>query len=269
MVERAAQQANGAPSPDVPAALLALRDLAAADQVLAVARALDVAAVPGSGPALHYLCQELVPMLPPQPRLAALQALLSHREAAVRQFALTMLAELRDVTALPWVTARVAAEQGDLQALATKVAAVLATPPPSSDPLVQGRRNLRTLTWRAASWWRHSDDTQKAMVVGIPCALATLLVVAIVLGRRRPDRVRHGRRRLRRPDGLRRRGRRRGRGRPGHGRCRPGRRGRRRCCRPDGPRRRRLRRRTRRRRRARRDADAARARGRGLRTVNR
>jgi HEAT repeat protein len=185
MVERAAQQANGAPSPDVPAALLALRDLAAADQVLAVARALDVAAVPGSGPALHYLCQELVPMLPPQPRLAALQALLSHREAAVRQFALTMLAELRDVTALPWVTARVAAEQGDLQALATKVAAVLATPPPSSDPLVQGRRNLRTLTWRAASWWRHSDDTQKAMVVGIPCALATLLVVAIVLGRRR------------------------------------------------------------------------------------
>ncbi|MFN9755293.1 MAG: HEAT repeat domain-containing protein [Planctomycetota bacterium] len=185
MVERAAQQANGAPSPDVPAALLALRDLAAAEQVLQVARAIDAANLPGAGSALQFLCQELVPSLPSAAKMATLQHLVANREPAVRQFALTQLGSLRDGTALPWVAARAAIEQGDLKALADQVVAVLATPPPSDDPLVQGRRNLRTLAWRAASWWRHSDDMQKAMVVGIPCALATLLVVAIVLGRRR------------------------------------------------------------------------------------
>lgn len=186
MVGIAAKQGVAATAPDVPAALLALCDLRAAAHVLPAAKALDGCKPLGqAGAALHYLCQELVPTLPREAQLDALQTLVAHSEPEVRRFALTQLASLRDVTALPWVEARVAAEQGDLQALAQQACALIGAPPPSDDPLVQGERNLRAIAWRAASWWRNSDDTQKALVAGVPAALLTLAFVGMALGRRR------------------------------------------------------------------------------------
>jgi hypothetical protein len=185
MVGIAAKQGAAATAPDVPAALLALCDLRAADSVLAAAQALDGARLGSAGPALHYLCQELVPTLPRPAQLTTLQTLVAHSEPDVRRFAMTQLASLRDVTALPWVQARIAAEQGDLQTLAQQACAVIGAPPASDDPLVQGERNARAIAWRAASWWRHSDDTDKAIVVGAPCAVLTLVFVGMVLGRRR------------------------------------------------------------------------------------
>ncbi|MCA3010529.1 MAG: HEAT repeat domain-containing protein [Phycisphaerales bacterium] len=185
MVGIAAKQGAAATAPDVPAALLALCDLRAADDVLAAAQALDGARLGSAGPALHYLCQELVPTLPRPAQLTTLQSLVAHSEPEVRRFAMTQLASLRDATALPWVQARIAVEQGDLQTLAQQACAVIGAPPPSDDPLVQGKRNARAIAWRAASWWRHSDDTDKAIVVGAPCALLTLVFVGMVLGRRR------------------------------------------------------------------------------------
>lgn len=185
MVGNAAKQGTAATAPDVPAALLALCDLRAADSVLAAAKALDGARLGSAGPALHYLCQELVPTLPRPAQLTTLQTLVAHSEPDVRRFAMTQLASLRDVTALPWVEARIAIEQGDLQTLAQQACAVIGALPPSDDPFVQGERNARAIAWRAASWWRHSDDTQKALVVGVPAALLTLAFVGAVLGRRR------------------------------------------------------------------------------------
>jgi hypothetical protein len=185
MIGIAAKQGAAATAPDVPAALLALCDLRAADDVLAAAQALDGARLGSAGAALHYLCQELVPTLPRPSQLTTLQTLVAHSEPDVRRFAMTQLASLRDATALPWVQARIAVEQGELQTLAQQACAVIGAPPPSDDPLVQGERNARAIAWRAASWWRHSDDTDKAIVVGAPCAVLTLIFVGMVLGRRR------------------------------------------------------------------------------------
>jgi hypothetical protein len=153
--------------------------------LLPVARALDGSQLTGAGPALQYYCQETLPTLPREQQLPVLEHLVAHREPAVREFALRKLASLGDAAALPWLEARVGVESGDLQTLAQQAIAVLAAPPPSDDPLVQGERNLRAISWRAASWWRHSDDAEKALALGVPAGALTLAIVVALLVRRR------------------------------------------------------------------------------------
>ncbi len=115
--ERAKIAGPGESTTDLQAALLALTDLEAADELLPVATVLDGSRAEGFGEALTFYFQTLSPQLEPNDETPVMVAVLSHSEPVLRRYAIGRLSELRDLTTVRALEARLASEGPELQPL--------------------------------------------------------------------------------------------------------------------------------------------------------
>ncbi len=105
------------PAIDAQAALLALCDMEAVDQLLAAATAVQTHQVPGAGQALTFYFQTLSPRLPQEDEATLLVAVLAHREAMLRRYAISRLGELGNATTAAALEGRLAGEGDELRPL--------------------------------------------------------------------------------------------------------------------------------------------------------
>lgn len=180
----AAADEAGAPT-DVQVALLALHDLRASDRALAVAAALDDSTLTGCGDALAFLCQGLVPTLAMPGRLTGLQALATHREEAVRRFALTALASYRDPASVAVLQARAAVETGPLQQVAADALAAAQRTPAQTDLKSQAKQNLAAIATAVTGWWQRQSPTRQLLAVAAPSVLLVAVIGLLAAMRRR------------------------------------------------------------------------------------
>lgn len=188
LVERSAAAAaatDAGPATDVQAALVALQDLRAADHVLALATAVGASTLPGCGDALAFYCQGCVPLLPTADRLAALRTLASHKEEAVRRYALTALATFRDPATVALLQARAAAETGALRSVAADALATAQRKPEPTDLKSQAIANAKALVATTKRWWNRQSPTRQLVAAAVPVALLVGGVALAALLRRR------------------------------------------------------------------------------------
>lgn len=180
LIERAVAANEPGVATDVQAALVALHDLRSPDGVVALAQTIGGSTLQGCGDALAYLCQEFVPKLPTDERMAAYRTLATHREEAVRRVALNGLSAYRDPQTIALLQQRAAAETGPLQPLA---AAALATAtqakaPADADLVAQAKHNAKALAAAVTGWWAKQSLARKSLAIAAP---ATLLVIGVTL----------------------------------------------------------------------------------------
>jgi HEAT repeat protein len=171
---------------DLQAALLALNDLGAADSLLRAATALHDSPAEGTGEALAFCCQGLVPKLGKDEQVTFLLAILAHRETLVRRYAIGRLAELEDPATAKALEGRLATEGDELRPLVQMALAQIRKDKlaPPTDEMARASHNLQALVHTTKTWWATLDTTAQAAVAGGPVAL--LIVVALLLrGRRR------------------------------------------------------------------------------------
>lgn len=173
------------PATDLQAALLALHDLGAAAQLLRAATALHDSQAEGTGEALAFCCQDLVPTLPKAEQLTFLMAILGHREPLVRRHAIGRLAELGDPATAKALEGRLATEGDELRPLVQLALAQIRkeklTPP--SDEVARATQNLQSIWHSARGSWERLDTTQQVLVGSVGVAL--LLTVVVLLRHRR------------------------------------------------------------------------------------
>ena len=167
------------PATDVQAALLAVADLGLAQHLLRVAVAVHDSTAEGTGEALAYVCQTLAPQLPRADQVTCLVALLGHREALVRRYAIGRVAELGDPTTVKALEGRLATDGDELRPLVELALAQVRKDDaaPRGDELTRAAHNAQALLATAMRWWRGLETPYRAAVAAAPALLAVILVL--------------------------------------------------------------------------------------------
>ena len=192
LLDRRAPEDHGtAPAIDVQAAILALHDLGAKDQLLAAATAVQNGKVAGCGQALAFSFQNLSPQLAPKDELALLLAVLDHREPLLRRYALGRLGELGDATAASALERRLGGEGAELRPLVEVALArvrkqahgaeVHATETAAAGPLQAVQQRWAALT-----------PPQQFILVGFGCLFVLAVGLVVIMMRRRSASVMSG-----------------------------------------------------------------------------
>jgi hypothetical protein len=176
LVDRRVEDAASGPATDVQAAVLTLSDLNATEHLLRMATAIHDGSALETGTSLAYCFQTLSPKLAPKDEVTTLVAVLNHREALLRRYAITRLAELADPTAASALEGRLATEGPELRPLVE-----LALQQVRRDVQHRGggeveraQLGVEALATKLAARWRALLPWQQALAGGTP-----LLVVAL------------------------------------------------------------------------------------------
>lgn len=105
------------PAIDVQAAILALNDMAATDQLLPAATAVQAGTTTGCGQALTFYFQNLSPKLPKAEEVTLLLSVLDHRETMLRRYGISRLGELAEPTTAVALERRLGSEGPELRPL--------------------------------------------------------------------------------------------------------------------------------------------------------
>lgn len=170
----------GTAATEVTAALLALHDLGAHDQLLRAATAIDGGKVPGTGEALAYWLQNGSSTLPQAKELPLLLAVLGHRELLVRRFAITRLAQIDQPGAKKALEGRLATEGPELRPLIEVALAQLRRDrEPPVDEFARMQQNWQAITRRAAASWQEMPTERRAIVLSIPAVLLLAMFLLV------------------------------------------------------------------------------------------
>ena len=177
---------DGGEASDVVAAILALADFGTPDHLLRMSTAVDDGTVAGTGQALAYAFQTLSPKLPADEELTTLVAVLGHREAVLRRYAIERLAELGDDRAIPALEARLATEGKELrQLLEVAIAQLRGDDEPATGELARAAGNAKILWARLQGWWRNLAPAMQATAAAAPVLLIAVVWLLVRLARRR------------------------------------------------------------------------------------
>ncbi|MFN8825639.1 MAG: HEAT repeat domain-containing protein [Planctomycetota bacterium] len=184
VLDRTRTEAEPGVATDVQAALLALHDLGATDNLLRAATAVHDGKAEGAGEALAYFLQERSHGLPRNDELTLLLAVLGHREQLVRRFAIGRLAELGERSAAAALEKRLGVENDQLRPMLEAALMQLRHDPlqQPTDELALAKDNAKKLWHKATTWWNAASPTEQGIAAGTPVAL---LLFAWLLGRRR------------------------------------------------------------------------------------
>jgi hypothetical protein len=175
------------PATDVQAALLTLSDLDASQHLLRMSTAIGDGQATGAGDALTYAFQTLSPKLDTAAETTVLVAVLDHKEAMLRRYAITRLTELDSKTALTALEGRLGKEDRELRPLLEVAIAQIRHDgkAPPKDEVERAKANAKVLLARTKSWWQGLVPTQKAMVGASPIVLILLMWLTRRATRRR------------------------------------------------------------------------------------
>ncbi|MBL8730330.1 MAG: hypothetical protein JNM25_18070 [Planctomycetes bacterium] len=189
-IERGERTGDG-PATDLQAALLALHDLGAGDQLLRIATALDDRPAIGVGPALTWCFQELSPKLDPKTQTTLLVAALDHREPLLRRYAIGRLGELAVPSTANALEGRLAKETAELRPLVEVALAQVRgdDKPPPSDEMERALANAKSLMAGARARWDRMPLQDRVIATTIPVSLLLVLMLAGRLRRRRAQAV--------------------------------------------------------------------------------
>jgi HEAT repeat protein len=192
LLDKSRTNTEAGPATDVQAALLALHDLGAADQLLRAATAIHDGKVTGTGEALAFCLQGLEPKLLPESRRNLLLAILDHREPLVRRYAIDRLADLGDTDALAALEGRLAKEGDELRPLVEVALAWIRRDraPEPEDGMQRAMHNMGGLSQKAVAFWNGRSLPEQ---IGIGALPVLLLFGLIRLFRRRIGVQRDGR----------------------------------------------------------------------------
>lgn len=188
LVEQGERPASG-PATDVQAALLALHDLGAQEQLLRLATALHDRPAAGTGQALTWCFQELAPKLEKKDQATLLVAVLDHREPLLRRYAIGRLAELALPTTANALEGRLAKEDAELRPLVELALAQVRglDQPRADDEFEQALANAKVLWAKIRGRWDRMSTKDQAIAGAIPLSLLVVLILAGKLRRRRRD----------------------------------------------------------------------------------
>lgn len=172
---------------DLQAAILALHDVGALDQLLPAASAVHNGKATGLGEALAYYFQDYSPQLPPKDETTLLLAVLDHKEPLLRRYAIGRLAELGDSSTATALERRLGSEGDELRPMieATLTQLRAANAPPAQGGIDAARAKLDGLLAKGKQLWNGLDDNQRIAVGASPLAVMLLLFVVGKLRRRR------------------------------------------------------------------------------------
>lgn len=172
---------------DVQAALVALRDLGAADQLLRIATALDDRPAAGVGQALTWCFQGLSPRLESAAQATLLVAVLGHHEPLLRRYAIGRLGELRQRSTAQALEGRLATEAPELRPLVELALAQVRgdDKPKARDELERAMQNAKALFARLEARWASMPMQDRVVAGAIGVSLLMVLVIVAQLRRRR------------------------------------------------------------------------------------
>ncbi len=180
---------TGAPkATDVQAALIALHDLDARDHLLRAANALEQRAANGAGDALAWLFQGLSPKLPRADETTLLVAVLGHREAMLRRYAIGRLGVLAEPSTAAALEGRLGTEGSELRPL---VEVALSQVRADKTAQVEGLQRVidsgKALFAKARARWDALSDQGRWIVGASPVALIVVFMLVSRLRRRRAN----------------------------------------------------------------------------------
>lgn len=187
LLDRARSAATAGPAIDLQAAVLALHDIGALDQLLAVATAIHGGKATGLGEALAYYFQDYSPQLAPNDETTLLLAVLDHREPLLRRYAIGRLTALGGTSVITALERHLGNEGDELRPLVEAALTQLRAPetPPEQDTLTKARQTFDGLLARAKTAWAGLDDNRRYLVGSSPLVLILLVVVIGKLKKRR------------------------------------------------------------------------------------
>lgn len=171
---------------DVQATLLALNDLGAQDHLLRAANAIQRHATAGVGEALAFYFQTQSPKLDRANEVTLLVAVLDHREALLRRYALGRLATLAEPTTASALEGRLATESPELRPL-VEVALAAARPnttPPAQEGVQRIVETAKSLAKKAKQSWDDLPEDWRIIAAATPVALLLLMFVVGRIRRR-------------------------------------------------------------------------------------
>lgn len=177
-----------APATDVQAALVALHDLDATEELVGVAAALNVRPANGIGQALVYYFQQLSPKLAPEQQVTLLLTVLDHQDTLLRRYAIGRLGELADPKTATALEGRLAKEGPELRPLVEVALTQVRGEPakPRGDHFERALAELKGLAAAAETRWNKLSSNGRIIVGASPVAL---LLMLMLLGRRRRRRA--------------------------------------------------------------------------------
>lgn len=172
---------------DLQAALVALTDLAATDQLVRIATALEDRPAQGTGQALTWCFQELSPKLDPKDQTTVLVAALDHHEPLLRRYAIGRLGELAVPSTASALEGRLAKETAELRPLVEVALAQVRglDEPRPADELERAFANAKSLFATARARWDRMPMQDRVVATTIPVSLLLVLMLAGRLRRRR------------------------------------------------------------------------------------
>ena len=187
LINASAKAGGDEPATDIQAALLALTDIGAEEQLLRMATAIHDGSPKATGPALAYAFERLSPTLSPADEATVLVAALGHAEPIVRRYAITRLTELGNADALAALEGRLAAEGDELRPLVEVAIAQLrdaGTPAPQNE-VERAKANAKVLWAKTTSWWSGLSLANQGMIGASPILLLVVFTLLRRAGRRR------------------------------------------------------------------------------------
>lgn len=175
--------AGTTPATDLQAAILALNDMDAVAQLLPAATAVHASKASGCDQALTFYFQNLSPKLPAKDEATLLVSVLDHREAMLRRYAISRLAELRDATTATALERRLGAEGQELRPLLEIALAQVRQQQHGAE--TGGAAAPQGVLDRVSRRWQAMSEQQRLITAGFGGLLLVAVAAVVVLWRRR------------------------------------------------------------------------------------
>lgn len=191
LVNKSSKLKSNDPATDIQAALLALTDLGASQELLRMSTAIDDGNAVGVAESLTYAFQTLSPKTGVKAETTALVAILNHKELMLRRYAITRLTELKSTIAIAALESRLAQEGEQLKPLLEVSIAKIreAGIAPTSGFFNTAEAKSKALWARTTAWWNSLASAQRIVLGAVSFALILLawLIRRAVLLRSRED----------------------------------------------------------------------------------
>ncbi|MCA8964720.1 MAG: HEAT repeat domain-containing protein [Planctomycetes bacterium] len=178
---------------DVQAALVALHDLGAKEELLPATTTLRDATQKGVGQALAFYWQGVSPQFPREQETTLLLAALDHSALLLRRYAIDRLAELNSTSAVPALEKRLGTEGPELRPLIESTLSYLRRDQdqPKGDEYERAMANAQALWAKTVATWKGLDDNERMVYGGGAGGLVLVLFLAVVMVRRRRRKQEH------------------------------------------------------------------------------
>ncbi len=185
--------AQASDTSDVQAALVALHDLGAKEELLPATTTLRDATQPGVGQALAFYWQGMSPQFAREQETTLLLAALDHSALLLRRYAIDRLAELNSTSAVPALEKRLGAEGPELRPLIESTLSYLRRDQdqPKGDEYERAMANAQALWAKTVATWKGLDDNERMIYGGGAAGVMMVLFVGVMMVRRRRRRQAH------------------------------------------------------------------------------